>query len=370
MSKIVVALSGGVDSSVTAFILKYQQNHEVIAVFMRNWDSFANNDILGNEDINQDICPQEKDWEDAKKIASQLNIPIYRVDFVKEYYDEVFTYLIEEYRQGRTPNPDIFCNKYIKFGKFIEYVEKNFNPDFIATGHYAKVENSLLYRAKDRNKDQSYFLSQLSSDQLKKIIFPLKDLTKDVIRKIAAENNLVTAQKKDSTGICFIGERNFDKFLQNYIPNMPGNIVDIETNEVVGQHVGVMYYTLGQRKINLSGMKYPYYVAGHDLKNKILYVASIHSKNYLKSDKLEAIEFNLINKNFNKKNLTAKFRYRQEDIKIEILNIDKNKIEISYPDEFEAVTPGQHVVIYDGESCVGGGIINKTYYKGNLNQFH
>lgn len=370
MSKIVIALSGGVDSSVSAFLLKKQQKHDVIAVFMRNWDSFANNDILGNEKIDQNICPQEQDWIDAKKVAEQLEIPIYRVDFVKEYYDQVFTYLIEEYKKGRTPNPDIFCNKYIKFGKFLDYVNKKFQPDFIATGHYAITKDSMLFKAFDSSKDQSYFLSQLSKAQLKNIIFPLGEMTKKEIRDIAAKNNLITANKKDSTGICFIGERNFDKFLQNYIPNEPGDIVDIKTNEIVGKHVGIMYYTLGQRKINLSGMKFPYYVAGHDLEKRILYVASTNDKEYLKSDKLEATNFNLIHEDFEKENLTAKFRYRQDDIKVKLISHEKNKIILSYPEGFEAVTPGQHVVLYDGNKCVGGGIINKTFYKEKWNKLH
>ncbi|AME13720.1 tRNA-specific 2-thiouridylase MnmA [Mycoplasma mycoides subsp. mycoides] len=269
--KVIVGLSGGVDSSVACYLL-LEQGYEVEGLFMRNWDSATNNDILGNRNINDDICPQEQDYLDAKAVADKLNIKLYRVDFIKEYWDYVFSYFIEEYKKARTPNPDILCNKYIKFDKFLNYAINQLNADYIAMGHYAKVEFNKttnqyeLIKASDTNKDQTYFLSQLNQKQLSKTLFPLANLTKEQVRKIALKQNLITANKKDSTGICFIGERSFTNFLQNYIPNQTGDIVDIKTNKVLGQHIGVMYYTIGQRKgINLSGMSEPYYVADKDV---------------------------------------------------------------------------------------------------------
>ncbi|CAT04780.1 tRNA-specific 2-thiouridylase mnmA [Mesomycoplasma conjunctivae] len=360
MSRIVVGLSGGVDSSVTAYLLK-QQGHEVIAVFMRNWDSTINNDIKGNDSYQDHICPQEKDWLDAQKIAKQLDIPIHRVDFIDEYWNEVFEDLIEKYKNGKTPNPDILCNKNIKFKHFLNYSIEKFKADFIAMGHYAKTENSFLFEAKDENKDQSYFLSQLSNEQLKKVLFPLGDYTKDQVRKIAFEQNLITHDKKDSTGICFIGERRFSDFLQNYIPSQPGNIVDITTQKIVGRHVGAMYFTIGQRKgFGLSGMSQPYFVVGHNLAQKILYVAPQDQRHWLVSNNLLASHLNILNANFNPNNLKAKFRYHQKAVAVQIKIIDNDQFQVYY-DDFEAVTPGQEVVIYDGPMVVISGQIEKVF---------
>ncbi|TPE57532.1 tRNA 2-thiouridine(34) synthase MnmA [[Mycoplasma] falconis] len=365
--KVILGMSGGVDSSVCAILLQ-QQGYEVEGLFMRNWDSFANNDFLGNEDINQDVCPQEQDYLDAKAVANQLGIKLHRADFVAEYWNNVFSYLIEEYKNGRTPNPDIFCNKYIKFKSFADYAFNKLNADYIAMGHYAGSHNGELYRGIDTNKDQSYFLAQVSNKQLEKAIFPLEKLEKPEIRAIAAKYNLATATKKDSTGICFIGERRFTKFLENYIPAQPGNIVDIATSEVVGKHIGAMYYTIGQRKgLNLGGYAKPYFVVGHNLNKKEIYVANEDHKEYLLSDQLEAIDFNQIAKEFNKDNLTAKFRYRQQDIPCQI-EFKDDKLIVYYP-ETEAVTPGQQVVIYDGMKVVGGAIIDKIYYKNELKTY-
>ncbi|MGY6172293.1 tRNA 2-thiouridine(34) synthase MnmA [Candidatus Mycoplasma pogonae] len=361
MAKIIVGLSGGVDSSVAAYLLK-SQGHEVIGLFMRNWDSLINNDILGNANISQDICPQERDWADAQAVAAKLGIPIHRVDFVNEYWNEVFSHFIEQYKQGYTPNPDILCNKYIKFDKFLKYALKTFEADYIAMGHYAKVIDGHLYRAKDHTKDQTYFLAQLSQEQLQHVIFPLADLEKHQVRKIAQEQNLITANKKDSTGICFIGERNFAQFLQNYIPSQPGDIVDITNQKVVGQHVGAMYYTLGQRKgLNLGGMTEPYFVVGHNLAEKIIYVAPASQKKWLTSDQLLAENLTLNNLSYDANNLTAKFRYRQQDVAVTIELLDDHKLVVYYPQGFEAVTPGQEVVLYDGEKCLGGATIKEIY---------
>ncbi|MGL5590718.1 MAG: tRNA 2-thiouridine(34) synthase MnmA [Metamycoplasmataceae bacterium] len=364
MAKIVVGLSGGVDSAVTAYLLK-EQGHEVIGVFMRNWDSYANNDTLGNKDINSSICPQELDYLDAKEAARIIGIPIHRIDFVKEYWNSVFENFISEYKKGRTPNPDILCNKFIKFDKLLNYAIKEHDADFLATGHYAKTKNGELYRGIDETKDQSYFLSQLSRDQLSKVMFPLSELTKKQVRSIALKAKLNVASKKDSTGICFIGERDFSNFLENYIPAMKGDIVDIETNKVIGKHKGVMYYTIGQRKgLNLGGMTEPYFVVSKNIEKRILYAAPLSKENYLLSDKLIATNLNIISEGFDSKNLTAKFRYRQDDSKVSV-EIDRltNIITVFYPEKQPAITPGQQIVFYVGRKCLGGAIIDKIFLK-------
>ncbi|MGL5204681.1 MAG: tRNA 2-thiouridine(34) synthase MnmA [Metamycoplasmataceae bacterium] len=362
MAKIVVGLSGGVDSAVTAYLLK-EQGHEVIGVFMRNWDSLANNDTLGNKDIDNPICPQELDYLDAQESARIINIPILRIDFVKEYWNSVFENFISEYKKGRTPNPDVLCNKFIKFDKLLNYAINELDADFLATGHYAMTKNGELYRGLDETKDQSYFLSQLSKEQLSKALFPLSELTKKEVREIATKANLNVATKKDSTGICFIGERDFSVFLENYIPAMNGNIVDIDTNKVIGKHKGVMYYTIGQRKgLNLGGMTEPYFVVSKNIEKRILYVAPLSKENYLLSDKLIAKDLNIISDEFNSNNLTAKFRYRQDDSKVSV-EIDRlnNEIIVFYPEKQSAITPGQQIVFYVGRKCLGGAIIDKVF---------
>lgn len=358
MKKVVIGISGGVDSSVAALLLK-EQGYDVIGLFMRNWDSSINNDYLGNPDLNNDICPQEKDYNDALEVCKKLDIPLHRIDFVKEYWDYVFTYFLDELKKGRTPNPDVMCNKYIKFDLFVKEAKK-LGADYIATGHYAKVIDGQLYKASDKNKDQSYFLAYVNKDVFKDVIFPLQDLTKPEIRKIASDKGLVTAKKKDSTGICFIGERNFTKFLENYLPNIPGKIFNIETNEVVGEHIGLMYYTLGQRRgLNLGGFKDKSYVAKKDLENNILYIATGDENKYLYSKEAIIEDFNFLT---DKKitDCTCKFRYRQPDIKCHIEYLENNKIKVTY-DNAKAVTPGQFCVLYDGDLCLGGGIIEKVF---------
>ena len=281
MKKVVIGMSGGVDSSVAAIKLK-EQGYEVIGLFMRNWDSLANMEYDAPSTSN--ICPQEEDYNDAKKVCDKLGIPLYRKDFVKEYWDYVFTYFLDELKHGRTPNPDIMCNKYIKFDMFRREAVK-LGADFIATGHYARIENGKLLRGVDDNKDQTYFLSQVSKEQLKNVLFPIGDMVKSDVRKIALDNGLITAKKKDSTGICFIGERNFTKFLENYLPNTPGDIVNIDTNEVIGKHIGLMYYTIGQRKgLDIGGTKERMFVVGKDLNKNILYICIGEDNDYLLSD--------------------------------------------------------------------------------------
>ncbi len=358
MKKVVIGMSGGVDSSVAAIILK-NQGYDVIGLFMRNWDSSINNDILGNPDINNDICPQEQDYNDALKVCETLNIPLHRIDFVKEYWDYVFSYFLEELKKGRTPNPDIMCNKYIKFDMFIKEAKK-IGADYIATGHYARIEDNKLLRGIDNNKDQTYFLSQISKEQLKDVLFPVGNLEKSEVRKIADQYNLITAKKKDSTGICFIGERNFSKFLTNYMPNQSGDIVNIETNEVIGNHIGLMHYTIGQRKgLNIGGNEDRIFVVGKEINKNVLYIAHGDDNKYLYSDSAIIEDINWISETKPNK-CTAKFRYRQPDNDVEIEYIDSNNILVKYPQKIKAVTPGQACVFYQDEECLGGGIIKEV----------
>ncbi|AHI53705.1 tRNA-specific 2-thiouridylase MnmA [Spiroplasma sabaudiense Ar-1343] len=373
LKKIIVGLSGGVDSSVAALLLK-QQGFEVEGLFMRNWDSDLNQEFLGRSENKDNICEQEKDYNDALEVANKLNIKLHRIDFVKEYWDYVFEYFISEYKKGRTPNPDILCNKYIKFDKFSNYAFNQLGADFIAMGHYAGTEFNKeskqfnLLVPKDKNKDQTYFLSQLNQKQISKAIFPLFNLDKNEVRKIAKEHGLITADKKDSTGICFIGERDFTKFLQNYIPNQPGNIVDIKTNKVIGSHIGAMYYTIGQRKgLNLGGFEEPYYVAKKDIEKKIIYVAKLSDETFLISKKCLVNE---INWNTELKFIfedptdfvcEAKFRYRQKGSKVRVKKITNDSIIVEYLEPIKSVTEGQQAVFYLNNICIGGGTVDKVF---------
>lgn len=363
MQKVVIGMSGGVDSSVAAILLQ-KQGYEVIGLFMRNWDSSINNDILGNPDFNKtDICPQEKDYNDALAVCQKLGIPLHRIDFVKEYWDYVFTYFLDELKRGRTPNPDIMCNKYIKFDMFLKKALE-LGADFIATGHYARMENGKLLKAVDKNKDQTYFLSQVSKQQLKNVLFPIGNLEKKEVREIASKYDLITAEKKDSTGICFIGERNFTKFLENYLPNIPGKIIDIDTNEVMGEHIGLMYYTIGQRKgLNLGGEKNRSFVVGKDLKNNILYVAHDGNNEYLLSDSCLVDQINFISDE-RPISCSAKFRYRQEDNPVNLTYLENGEVLVNYEHPVKAVTPGQACVFYLGDECLGGGIIKEVRKNG------
>lgn len=369
MKKVVVGISGGVDSAVAAYLLK-KQGYDVVGVFMRNWDSTTNNDILGNPTLDNSICPQEEDYNDALQICEQLGIELKRVDFVEEYWQHVFTYFIEEYKKARTPNPDILCNKHIKFKAFLDYA-LSLGADYVATGHYAQVEHfndhSIMKKGFDQNKDQTYFLCQLEQWQLQKTLFPLGLIPKSEVRKIASELDLVVASKKDSTGICFIGERDFKQFLQNYVPAKSGKIVDIETKTVVGDHSGIMYYTIGQSKgLGIGGLKQfknaKWFVVGKDIEQNILYVAQDSESKWLLSQRCEVIGFNWINKPTALEfSCQAKFRYRQKDNDVQVRIIDESTIEVLYPQGILAVTPGQECVLYDGDICLGGGEINRVY---------
>ncbi len=365
---VVIGMSGGVDSSVAAYLLK-QQGYKVTGLFMLNWDSAANQDILGNPDLKNDICPQERDYQDALNVANHIGIPLERVDFIEEYWNDVFTYFLDEYKKGRTPNPDIMCNKYIKFATFAEHAE-NLGADYIAMGHYARVRrngNVELLRGVDSNKDQTYFLSQLSEKQLENVLFPIGDLPKKEVRRIAKDADLPTADKKDSTGICFIGERDFDKFLRNYLPAQSG---DIRTTDGVkiGEHVGLMHYTIGQRKgLGIGGHQdfdnAPWFVVGKDLKSNTLYAGQGYHHEQLYSTHCLLEDVNIIDKtkDLNNVNLTAKFRYRQADQAIKV-KIEDNQYVLYFDAPIRAVTPGQAAVLYDGDVCLGGGLI-KTVYK-------
>ena len=355
--KVVIGMSGGVDSSVAAYLLK-KEGYEVIGLFMRNWDASVNNDILGNPTLNNNICPQEQDYNDALAVSNELGIPLHRIDFVKEYWDYVFTYFLDELKKGRTPNPDIMCNKYIKFDLFIKEA-KRLGAYYIATGHYARIKDGYLLRGIDDNKDQTYFLSQLTKEQLKNVLFPVGNIVKDEVRKIADELKLTTAKKKDSTGICFIGERNFKRFLENYLPNKEGDIINIETKQVLGKHIGLMYYTIGQRRgLDVGGTSDKLFVVGKDLNKNILYVCEGEDNEYLLSDSciVEQVNFNC---DLRPTECSAKFRYRQKDNPVSIEYLDNGELLVRYKN-VKSVTPGQACVFYQDEKCLGGGIIKEV----------
>ena len=355
---IVVGMSGGVDSSVVAKLLK-DSGENVVGLFMKNWEEKDENGV----------CTSEKDFADVKSVASQIGIPYYSINFAKEYMDRVFVHFLEEYKAGRTPNPDVLCNREIKFGPFLEYAKK-LGADKIATGHYARVEekDGLFYlkKAVDQNKDQTYFLNQLNQYQLSQVIFPIGHLTKPELRKLAEEYNLSTSDKKDSTGICFIGERNFKKFLSEYLPAKSGKIKDARTGEVLGVHDGLMYYTLGQRKgLGIGGQKNgsgeAFFVCEKDLKNNVLYVTQ-GEQDILFSDGLISGVINWIPKKpeSNDFDCFAKFRYRQPEQKVHVHINEDGTTKVDFYERQRAVTPGQFVVFYDEEYCLGGGVIEQV----------
>lgn len=355
--RIVLGISGGVDSSVAGDLLK-EQGHDVIGLFMVNWEE------------KDGSCTAEADYEDVKRVCNALQIPYFSVNYAKEYYDRVFKHFLEEYQKGRTPNPDVLCNREIKFGPFLEKAMQ-LGADMIATGHYAKkIEKDgkfYLAKAKDLSKDQSYFLNQLSQAQLSKVLFPLADIEKTEVRKIAKKLALSTAEKKDSTGVCFIGERNFKKFLQDFLPAKPGDIVDINGN-IVGKHDGLMYYTLGQRRgLNIGGKSggngERWFVVQKDLKNNKLIVSQGEGEE-LFSDGLYASEFNWIPEKPNQEKFDcfAKFRYRQPDQAVTVTIIDSSHIKVDFKERQRAITPGQFVVLYDKDGiCYGGGVIDESF---------
>ncbi len=355
MKKVVVGISGGVDSAVAAVLLQ-KEGYEVIGLFMRNWDSSINNELNSSSET---ICPQEEDYNDALKVCNKLGIKLHRVDFIKEYWDYVFTYFLEELKKGNTPNPDLLCNKYIKFDLFIKEARK-LGADYIATGHYARIKDGKLLRAKDLNKDQSYFLADVQLENFKDVLFPVGDYTKDQIRKIAEEENIPVFSKKDSTGICFIGERNYQKFISNYLKPNPGDIIDVSTNEVIGKHTGLMNYTIGQRRnVGISGHTERHYVCGKNVEKNILYVA-FGDSDYLYSNSMTIENINFIS-GVRPTFCSAKFRYRGEDHNVILDYLEDNKIKVTYEEGAKAVTPGQACVLYLGEECLGCGFISEVF---------
>ncbi len=353
---VVVGMSGGVDSSVAAYLLK-EQGYNVIGLFMMNWEE---TDPSG-------ACTADGDFADVARVCSALEIPYYSVNFAKQYKDRVFRYFLDEYAAGRTPNPDVLCNREIKFGPFLEYA-LGMGADFIATGHYCKIEHvpgkTRLLKAKDASKDQTYFLNQVREKQLEKVMFPLADLTKAEVREIAAKLNMSTAKKKDSTGICFIGERNFRKFLQEYLPARPGKIVTLQ-GETVGEHIGLMYYTLGQRKgLDLGGKhgeEGRWFVVKKDLQNNVLYVShGDESPLYSRACRVENLNWiGYIPQRTQFVN--AKFRYRQPEQEV-TLTVEKDGALVEFEEPQRAVTEGQYAVFYGGPACLGGGVITEVIY--------
>ncbi|MGZ7885363.1 tRNA 2-thiouridine(34) synthase MnmA [Ligilactobacillus salivarius] len=367
--RVVVGMSGGVDSSVSAYLLK-QQGYDVVGVFMKNWDD--KND--------SGVCTVTEDYQDVAKVASQIGIPYYSVNFEKEYWDRVFTYFLDEYKNGRTPNPDIMCNKEVKFKAFLDYA-MSIDADYIAMGHYAQLRRDEdgkvhLLRGADDNKDQTYFLSQLSQEQLQKVMFPIGHLQKSEVRRIAEEAGLATAKKKDSTGICFIGERNFSKFLGEFLPAQPGKMVTLD-GEVKGNHFGLMNYTIGQRKgLGIGGdgkSNEPWFVIGKDLKTNTLLVGQGYHNEHLYANSLDASKLSFvddISDRGDEFHCTAKFRYRQKDTGVTVkFNEDRTKVEVIFDEPVRAITPGQEVVFYDGEECLGSGTIDHAYKESKLLQY-
>ena len=354
MSKtVVVGMSGGVDSSVAALLLK-QQGYNVIGLFMKNWEE-------GGE------CSAEEDFADVRRVSSAIGIPYYTVNFSKEYMDRVFSYFLAEYKAGRTPNPDVLCNREIKFGPFKEYAKK-LGADYIATGHYCgirtKDKKHYLLRAKDEDKDQTYFLNQLTQEQLCGVLFPLYDLNKREVRDFAQKNALTTADKKDSTGICFIGERNFKEFLSSYLPAMPGDIIGAD-GKILGRHAGLMHYTVGQRKgLGIGGVKGDegrWFVIKKDLEKNILIVAH-GDEEILYSKSLTCSGINWIPNQPHEKEFEcmARIRHRQPLQRARVLQTGRDSARVEFFDSQRAAATGQFCVFYSGEECLGGGVIESA----------
>lgn len=351
-------MSGGVDSSVSALLL-IQQGYQVEGLFMKNWD----------EDDGTEYCTAKDDLADAQAVCDKLNIKLHSANFAAEYWDNVFEHFLDEYKAGRTPNPDILCNKEIKFKAFLEYALM-LGADYIATGHYVRktdnATNTSLLKGLDNNKDQSYFLHAVSGKELAKTLFPIGEMEKPAVRVIAEQHELITHNKKDSTGICFIGERRFKDFLQQYIPAQPGNIEDTEGNNM-GQHSGLMYHTIGQRQgLGIGGVKgaseEPWYVVDKDLGRNVLVIAqgSQHPRLFKQGLTVTQVDWvNPIDFDF-PYSCKAKTRYRQSD---QSCTIHKNDTgyEIIFDEPQRAITPGQSVVFYDGEKCLGGGVIESAF---------
>lgn len=359
-NRVVVGMSGGVDSSVTAMILK-DMGYDVIGVFMKNWE----------EDDPDGICTAESDWRDVRDVCDIIDIPYYSVNFSKEYWDRVFSYFLSEYRAGRTPNPDVMCNKEIKFKAFLDFALE-LEADKIATGHFVNADDEgHLLRGIDPNKDQSYFLYMLHTGQLKKAMFPVGNMTKAQVRELAEKRGLPVSRKKDSTGVCFIGERNFKRFLSEFLPAQPGNMVTPD-GKIVGHHDGLMYYTLGQRRgLNIGGCGdgRSWFVIDKDLpRNELIVVQGedhplLYSRNSIAGNVTWVDEKNPPLVDGGSIRCTAKFRYRQPDQDVQV-QLKNGNLYITSDVPQRAVTPGQSVVLYSGRECLGGGIIDTVLDKG------
>ena len=361
MSKnIIVGMSGGVDSSVTAALL-LEQGHQVTGVFMKNWD----------EDDGTDECTAIQDLADAQQVSDTLGIELKTVNFASEYWDDVFEVFLEEFAAGRTPNPDILCNKHVKFKAFLDYATEDLGAEYIATGHYARIRKQggefYLLKGLDPSKEQSYFLYTLGQQALSKTLFPIGHLHKTEIRKTAEKYGFANHLKKDSTGICFIGERKFKEFLQRYLPTQPGEMRTPE-GQYIAQHSGLMYYTFGQRQgLGIGGVKNapddPWYVLDKDLDNNILIVGQGHNHPLMLHNVLEANQLDWCNNQPLTESIhcAAKTRYRQADQTCKVIPLAEDKVKVIFEQQQRAITPGQSVVFYDGEVCLGGGVIETKY---------
>lgn len=358
---VIVGMSGGVDSSVCAALLK-EEGYNVVGLFMKNWEELDEHGV----------CQSSKEYADVIAVCEKLDIPYYSVDFIKEYREQVFNHFVEEYKLGYTPNPDILCNREIKFKVFYEKA-RELGADFLATGHYCQNKiidgKNALIKGADPLKDQSYFLYTIKSDVLKNVLFPIGHLPKTEVRRIAAKYDLATKNKKDSTGICFIGERNFKNFLSNYITFTDGNFETLE-GKVVGRHTGATYYTLGQRKgLGLGGPGEPWFVVGKDIARNVVIVERGENHPAMFSDSLVATDLEFTNGEWNRPlpfKCTAKVRYRQKDQACTVTKIENGKIFVEFDEPQRAITPRQSVVFYDGEICLGGAMIETsgpTYYE-------
>lgn len=359
-TKVIVGMSGGVDSSVSALLLQ-QQGYQVEGLFMKNWE----------EDDNDEYCAAAEDLKDAQAVADKLGIKLHTINFAAEYWDNVFEFFLQEYKAGRTPNPDIMCNKEIKFKAFLEFAAEDLGADYIATGHYCQRRMHegkwQLIRGHDDNKDQSYFLYTLSHEHIAKTLFPIGEIDKPEVRKIAEQHNLVTHNKKDSTGICFIGERKFKDFLSQYLPAQPG-IIETPEGEAIGKHDGLMFHTLGQRKGLLIGGHAdhgdePWYVVEKDVERNVLIVAQGADHPRLYSDGLFAKQVHWVNRAslLKSKAMTVKTRYRQVDIPCTVEPLPSGDVKVIFDKSQKAVTPGQSAVFYDNDVCLGGAIIESYF---------